>query len=38
MGPAAGPLLAGLFAVLPLILTYWIISFVYNLVNGPATA
>jgi uncharacterized membrane protein len=28
--------LAGLFAVLPLVLTYWIISFVYNLVNGPA--
>ena len=28
--------LAGLFAVLPLVLTYWIISFVYNFVNGPA--
>ena len=28
--------LAGLFAVLPLILTYWVIGFVYNLVDGPA--
>ena len=28
--------LSGLFAVLPLVLTYWVINFVYNLVNGPA--
>ena len=28
--------LAGLFAVLPLVLTYWLINIVYNFVNGPA--
>jgi len=28
--------LAGLFAILPLILTWWLIQFIYNLINGPA--
>ncbi|MDE1171120.1 MAG: DUF502 domain-containing protein [Verrucomicrobium sp.] len=28
--------LTGLFTVLPVLLTYWIIRFVYNVVNGPA--
>ncbi|SDU09967.1 Uncharacterized membrane protein [Verrucomicrobium sp. GAS474] len=28
--------LAGLFTILPLVLTWWLIQFTYNLINGPA--